>query len=117
MPHKLLYIITQSPYGSAAGQEALDAILIAASFEQEVSVLFLHDGVFQLKTEQQKGGLKQFTNAYRALSDFGVEHCYVLCSSLVARGVEVTELTIQPTVIDELAASTLISQQYRVFTF
>ena len=49
---KILYVFTQAPYSTSAGIEALDALLIGAAFEQEVSVLFIHNGVFQLKDQQ-----------------------------------------------------------------
>lgn len=118
---KLLYVITKAPYSNSAGQEALDAILIGASFEQQVSVLFIHDGVFQIKSKQQLAGkageLKEFTKTYRALADFGVEECYVLQSSLDARGVLPCELIIEPQLVDEAMVSELIRSQYRVFTF
>lgn len=118
---KLLYIITQAPYSNAVGQEALDAILVGASFEQQVSVLFMHDGVFQIKHQQQSnqtgGVLKQFTKTYRALADFGVEHLYVLESSLQARGLLLDELIVTPDVVNEADVSELLVQQHRVFTF
>lgn len=119
--NKLLYIIMQAPYSNAAGQEALDAILIGAALEQKISVLFLHDGVFQILGGQQvdarEDSLKQFTKTYQALADFGVENLYVLSSSLSARGIQTKELIVEPSVLDDSAVSDLISQQYRVFTF
>ena len=131
-PQKLLYIISQAPYSNSAGQEAIDAILIGASFEQEVSVLFLHDGVFQIKSHQQEKSpqqikshqrtdnnynLKQFTKTYRALSDFGIENIYVLDNSLSARGLAQEELIVKTVLLDNMAVNNLIQQQYRVFTF
>ena len=123
---KLLYIISQAPYSNSVGQEAIDAILIGASFEQEISVLFLHDGVFQIKSHQQAKSLqyaddnynlKQFSKTYRALPDFGVEKIYVLDSSLNARGLSQEELIVETVLLDNMAVNDLIKQQYRVFTF
>ena len=144
---KLLYIISQAPYSNSTGQEALDAILIGASFEQHISVLFLHDGVFQVKSHQQveshqrveshqqktsheqnnsyqrttnkesSDGLKQYTKTYQALVDFDVKDLFVLGSSLDARGLSLADLIIKPTRLDEMQVSKLISNQYRVFTF
>jgi len=50
--NKILYVITAAPYSNAKGQEAIDAILVGASFDLPVSVLFIHDGVFQIKSRQ-----------------------------------------------------------------
>lgn len=115
----LLYIVTSAPYSNAVGQEALDAVLIGASFDQSVSVLFMHDGVFQLNAKQRTDGsaLKQFTKAYSALEDFGVEA--VLCHdlSLIARGLTQENL-MRPV---ELASSEQVKMSIaaadKVFTF
>lgn len=116
---KLLYVITQAPYSSANGHEALEAILIACAFEQEVNVLFIHDGVFQLKSEQstEQSLLKQTTKTFRALSDFGVEAAYVFDSSLFSRALTVDELMIEPTVVDNQAVTQMMAESFRVFTF
>jgi len=116
---KLLYVVTQPPYSNAVGQEALDAALIGASFEQRVSLLFVQDGVFQLKAGQDVGGtdIKEFTKTYKALGDFGIEQVYVHDLSMAARGLSESELMIDVNVIDKDAVTKLIADQFRVFTF
>lgn len=117
--HKLLYVFTQAPYSNAAGLEALDAVLIGASFEQDVSVLFLENGVFQLLNGQntQSTGIKQFTKTFKVLADFGVEHCYAHDLSLQARGLEQSQLMIDTQVLSSEQVRSLIAEQHRVFTF
>jgi len=112
-------VITQSPYSSSVGQEALDAILIGAAFDQEVSVLLVHDGVFQCKRNQQasQAKLKDYTKTFGALSDYGVDKVYVLRSSLFARGLDRDDLIIDTVQLDEQGVSNLIQQQFRVFVF
>jgi tRNA 2-thiouridine synthesizing protein C len=116
---KLLYVFEHGPYSRAAGQEALDAALIGAAFEQSVSVLFIHNGVFQLKSDQsaQNSDIKQYTKAFRALEDFGVEAVYVHDLSLKARGLELENLQVDANVIDSDDIRELMSEQARVFTF
>jgi len=116
---RLLYVFTQAPYSSAAGQEALDAAIVGATFEQEISLLFLHNGVFQLKQGQDASGseLKQYTKAYAALSDFGIENVYVHDLSLLARGLEYDSLMLEASLVDGEGVRALIKQQHRVFTF
>lgn len=120
MVAKLLYVITHGPYSNAQGQEALDAILIGASFEQNVSVLFVHDGVFQLKSSQDNNlssAVKMFTKTYKALKDFGVENIYVHDLSLQARGVTQDDLIIKTQLLNSVELSVMLSGQTRVFTF
>lgn len=116
---KVLYVISRAPYSNANGQEALDAIMVGASFDLDVSVLFISDGVFQLKQGQQPGnnGLKQFTKTYKALHDFGVKKIYTHSLSMVARGLIESELICAVTMLDSQAVSALLADQAKVFTF
>ena len=116
---KVLYVISRAPYSNSSGVEALDAIMIGASFELDVSVLFLNDGVFQLKKGQNAAGsgLKQFTKTYRALNDFGVDSLYVQDQSLESRGLTKGDLMVSVSVIDSQAIAKLLAEQVRVLTF
>jgi len=116
---KLLYVITHAPYSNANGQEALEAMFVGSAFDQQISVLFIHDGVFQIKSDQQVSNtpLKAFTKSYRALADHGIDQRYIFDSSLQARGLTVEDLIIQPTVLNAKGIADLVAQQFRVFTF
>ncbi len=121
---KYLYVITKAPYSNATGIEALDAILIGASFELDVSVLFLHDGVFQLKANQNCAlsdsslpAIKQFTKTYKALEDFGVDELYVQEQSLAARGLGESDLLAPVKLVNNQSIKALIAEQDQVFTF
>ena len=116
---KWLYVISNAPYSNAYGQEALDAILIGASFEQAVSVLFIHDGVFQIKLGQgsSASNIKEFTKTYKALADFGVQNIYVHDLSLLARGMTQDDLIIDTQGLNSTELSAMLSEQTRVFTF
>jgi len=112
-----LYIFSAAPHGGAQGQETLDAALIGAAFEQKVSLLFVHDGVFQLKSDQQlaASGLRHYTKTFKALEDFGVEHIYVHEPSLLARGLVESDLIIPVKTLNRQAVSQVLNQQARVF--
>lgn len=130
---RLLYVFECGPYSTGAGLEALDAALIGASFDQKVSLLFLHDGVFQLKTGQTtdrpksdievghdlplKPQLKQYTKIFKALEDFDINDVYVHDLSMAARGLTQSDLLIDVVVIDSVSVKKLIAEQNKVFTF
>ena len=115
---KLLYVFTQAPYSNSAGIEALDAVLIGATFEQEVSVLFVHNGVFQLNVDQStRDDVKQFTKAFKALDDFGVENIYVDRLSMESRGLTRSQLMCDVVALESEQVKALIAKQFRVFTF
>ncbi len=91
---KFMYINRRAPHGSNYAQEGLEVALIGAAFDQEVSIAFIDDGVFQLKTGQDTValGIKNFTAAFGALGDFDIYKIYVERESLEQRGLSVDDL-------------------------
>ncbi len=91
---KFLYVNRKAPYGTIYAQESLEVVLIGAAFDQDVSMAFLDDGVFQLtKGQDTKGiGLKNFSATFRALGDYEVTKLYVEKESLDERGLTLDDL-------------------------
>lgn len=91
---KFLYLNRKAPYGTIYAWEALEVVLIGAAFDQDVSVLFLDDGVYQLaKGQDTRGiGMKNFSPTYRTLGDYEIKKVYVDRASLEARGLTQDDL-------------------------
>lgn len=91
---KFLYINRKAPYGTVYAWESLEVVLIGAAFEQDVSLLFMDDGVFQLTKGQDTGGsdMKNFSPTYAALGDFEVTKVYIDEQSLTDRGLTLDDL-------------------------
>ena len=91
---KFMYINRRAPHGTNYAQEGLEVALIGAAFDQDVSIAFIDDGVFQLKTNQDTGeiGVKNFTATFRALGDYEVKKVYVEQESLNQRGLTAEDL-------------------------
>ncbi|MBL4805682.1 MAG: sulfurtransferase complex subunit TusC [Rhodobacteraceae bacterium] len=91
---KFLYVNRKAPYGTIYAQESLEVVLIGAAFDQDVSVAFLDDGVFQLTKGQDTtaAGLKNFSPTFRALGDYEVTKLYVEQESLDERGLTLDDL-------------------------
>jgi tRNA 2-thiouridine synthesizing protein C len=91
---KFMYINRKAPYGTIYAWESLEVVLIGAAFEQDVSLAFLDDGVFQLTRGQDtKGvGMKNFSPTYSALGDYEVTKIYVEKESLEERGLTLDDL-------------------------
>jgi len=91
---RFLYINRRAPYGTIYALESLEVVLIGAAFEQEVSVAFIDDGVYQLMAGQDTAGIgmKNFSKTYRALGDYDVRRLYVERESLAERGFTVEHL-------------------------
>lgn len=91
---KFLYVNRKAPYGTIYAQESLEVVLIGAAFDQDVSMAFLDDGVFQLTKGQDTAGigLKNFSATFRALGDYEVTKLYVEKESLEERGLTLDDL-------------------------
>ena len=91
---KFLYVNRKAPYGTIYALESLEVVLIGAAFEQDVSVAFMDDGVYQIcKGQDTKGiGMKNFSPTYNALGDYDIQKIYVEKESLEARGLTVEDL-------------------------
>ena len=91
---KFLYINRKAPHGSIYALESLEVVLIGAAFEQDVSLAFVDDGVYQLLRNQDTGdiGTKNFSPTYRALGDYDISKFYVERESLELRGLTQDDL-------------------------
>ena len=68
--------------------------MIAAAFEQDVSLAFIDDGVYQIVDGQKTDGIgmKNFSSTYRALGDYDINKLYVSKESLDERGLSEDDL-------------------------
>lgn len=91
---KFVYINRKAPYGSVYALESLEVVLIGAAFEQEVQLVFVDDGVYQLTKDQDTDGIgmKNFSKTYSALGDYDVNQIYVDEQSLKDRGLTMDDL-------------------------
>jgi tRNA 2-thiouridine synthesizing protein C len=91
---KFLYLNRKAPYGTIYAWESLEVVLIGAAFDQDVRLMFLDDGVYQLTKGQDTTGvgMKNFSPTYRTLGDYEVKSIYVDKESLAARGLTQDDL-------------------------
>jgi tRNA 2-thiouridine synthesizing protein C len=116
---KFMFVNRTAPYGTVYALESLEVVLITAAFDQEVALVFVDDGVWQLKKGQQTKGIetKNFSPTYRALEDYDVEKLYVERESLAARGLAEDDLIVAVTVLPAAELGKLMAEQDVVFTF
>ncbi|QFT54669.1 sulfurtransferase complex subunit TusC [Microbulbifer sp. THAF38] len=89
MSNQTLALCRAAPYGSALAREGIEAVLASAAMEQEIDLLFLGDGIFQLLDNQAPEAIEQksLRRNLMALPMFGVEQLYVCQRSLEERGI------------------------------
>ena len=112
---KFMFVNRTAPYGTVYALESLEVVLITAAFDQEVALVFIDDGVWQLKKGQQTKGIetKNFSPTYRALEDYDVEKLYVERESLDARGLAEDDLIVAVTVLPAAELGALMARAGR----
>ena len=116
---KFLYVNRKAPYGTIYALESLEVILIGAAFEQDVSLAFLDDGVYQIAKGQdtKSVGVKNFSPTYRALEGYDVEKLYVEKESLEARGLTEEDLIVPVQVKTAAEIADIMENQDVVLSF
>ena len=61
-----MYVNRKAPYGTIYALEVLEAVLISAAFEQNAAIVFVDDGVYQIKKDQDTTAInmKNFSPTY-----------------------------------------------------
>jgi len=89
-----MYLNRRSSFGTVYAIESLEVVLIAAAFEQDVSLAFMDDGVYQIVEGQETDGIgmKNFSKTFHALGDYDINKLYVSKESLEERGLSESDL-------------------------
>jgi tRNA 2-thiouridine synthesizing protein C len=116
---KFMFVNRKAPYGTIYALEGLEVVLISAAFNQDVSLAFLDDGVYELLKGQQTKALevKNFSPTYRALEGYDIEKLYVERESLEARGIREDQLIVPVQVVDAKEMAALMEQQDVIIGF
>ncbi len=116
---KFLYVNRKAPYGSIYALESLEVVLIGAAFEQDVSVAFVGDGVYQLTKGQDTKGLemKNFSPTFRALEDYDVTKLYVEEEALRTRGLSESDLVVPVELVSAQRMTEIMEGQDVILSF
>ena len=116
---KFMFVNRKAPYGTIYALESLEVVLIAATFDQDCSLVFMDDGVYQLaKAQNTKAiGLKNFSPTYRALDDYDINKLYVERESLQQRGLDEDDLMVPVAVLSSAELADLMAAQDVVLSF
>ena len=116
---RFLFVNRKAPYGTIYALEALEVVLISAAFDQDVSLAFLDDGVYQVLAGNDPSGIgmKNFSPTYRALDDYDITKLYVERESLVERGLSEDGFVVPVSVVSRAEMAAIMSQQDVVLSF
>jgi tRNA 2-thiouridine synthesizing protein C len=108
-----MFVNRKAPYGTIYALESLEVVLITATFDQDVSLVFIDDGVYELvKGQDTKGiGIKNHSKTYRALDGYDVEKLYVERESMEERGLTEADLLVDVEVLSSAEMAALMAEQ------
>lgn len=110
---KIMHVLRHAPHGTIYTYEGLEMILIMAAYEQDLSVVFIGDGVYALKKNQETAGIgiKGYAKTFMALDGYDVEKLYVDKHSLEERGLTEDDLVVAVEVLDAGEIGGLMREQ------
>ena len=116
---KFMFLNRKAPHGTVYALEGLEVVLITAAFDQDVSLVFTDDGVYQLMKGIDTKGIevKDFSKTYRALEGYDIEKLYVDRTSMEARGLTEDDLIVDVTVLSDDEMKNLMAEQDVVISF
>ncbi|WOH38362.1 sulfurtransferase complex subunit TusC [Thalassotalea fonticola] len=84
---KYAIVNTSSTFDKFNAKEALDAALILASYEMDVSLFFIGDGVYQSQANQNPELVngKDFISSFKALGFYDIDDIYISEACLLER--------------------------------
>src|SRR4030067_2357096 len=116
---KFMYVNRKGPYGTIYALESLEVAVIGAAFEQDVSLAFVDDGVYELAKGQNTKGIemKNFSPTYRALEGYDTVKLYVAKESLDTRGLTEADLLVPVQVVSAPELAKLMAEQDVILSF
>jgi tRNA 2-thiouridine synthesizing protein C len=109
---KILFILSNAPYANTHNLEILEAAMVGAVFDAQVSILFRGESVYSLLREQHGEliGQKSLNKVLGALPAYEVERIFVCAESVANRDLLIDlDVPIQP--LNLLQQANLISEQ------
>lgn len=119
MSKRILIICRQAPYANSLAREALDIALATSIFEQDLALLFLSDGVWQLHKKQNSETLsvKNHGKIISALPLYDINDIYIDQQALDQRHLTVDDLLINAIALNNEEISSFINSFDLILNF
>ena len=116
---KLMIVFRTAPYGSIYSFEGLENVLIMGAYDQDISVLFIDDGVLAIKKGMDNSGtgIKDFSPTFRALEAYDIEKIFIDRQSMDERGLTMEDFVIEPQVVESDQVEKMMEEQKNFFMF
>lgn len=116
---QLTYLFRSAPHSLSSGREGVDALLAASAYCEDICVIFMGDGVYQLLHGQQTADIlsKDYSPMMKLFDLYDIERVFVCQSSLEERGLAQADLVIDAQSLTYSELSELLHSAGKVLTF
>ncbi|MEE8056369.1 MAG: sulfurtransferase complex subunit TusC [Pseudomonadales bacterium] len=116
---RILIVCRKAPYGNLLSREALDIALATAVFDQQLSLVFTGDGVWQLLKDQHSESIeaKNHGKLISAFPHYDIEDIYIDSASMAQRNITVADLIIDAKTVDKTTIAELMEKSDSIFNF
>jgi len=115
----LLVVVRHSPYGSSLARTSLEVALSSATFDQDVGLLFIGDGVLQLLPEQDSStiGVRNIARLIASFPLYDLETLFADKAALAQYGLDLQELPEKLQLLDDDAMANLFKCYDHILSF
>ncbi len=116
---QLTFVFRSLPHGRNSGREGLDALLAASAYCENITVLFIGDGVAQLLASQNTSDIlsKDYAPMFKLFDLYDIENVFVCKESLNERGLKKAELIIDAEQISKKQIADKLHSAGKTLTF
>ena len=116
---QLTYLFRTAPHSSAAGREGVDALLAASAYCEDITVMFVGDGVYQLLHGQDPSDIlsKDYAPMLKLFDLYDIEQVFVCATSLAERGLAQADFVIDAIKLNQEQFKVQLHQAGKVLSF
>ncbi|NVD07641.1 sulfurtransferase complex subunit TusC [Vibrio sp. JPW-9-11-11] len=116
---QLTYLFRSAPHSQNAGREGVDALLAASAYCEDICVLFVGDGVYQLLLGQDPSAIlsKDYAPMLKLFDLYDIEQVFVCGESLQERGLAKADLVIDAQLLTVEQIQAQLQQSAKLLSF
>lgn len=116
---QLTFVFRSAPHSTNAGREGVDALLAASAYCEDISVIFLGEGVTQLVNAQNPVAIqsKAYAPMLKLFDLYDIEQVYVCQQSLAERGLKEAALVIDVQPLSPAELTGVMQSAGKLLTF
>jgi tRNA 2-thiouridine synthesizing protein C len=116
---RILWVFRQAPYGNSLSREAIDFALAAGIFEQNLGLIFIGDGVWQLIDHQNSETIayKNHQKVLSALPLYDISDIYVDQAAITERMIDAQQLSLNACIVSDPEITQLFGSADMILNF